>query len=376
MINKFKRFVKSTKGKWLIVIALVSVLLIYFAVKKVNSFNSSNKEQGYDTYQVEKVSALKLQGKATPKLIKTYNNNSQIGTFISTRVTDGQKVKQGEPLINYNIYQNKRQQLVQKVDEAQKNVNDDYKNINKEPRNNELQKKLTQDQVALSEAQQQLNQHDRQVNDSIYATFDGKIDIQNSGNLTDGQPILQLVSDEAQIKTKVSEFDLESIKKGDKVDIKVTNNGKKGKGEIKKIAELPKSYEHKVSEPLAASSDSEDKDAITPHENPVDSDPNGGNDAEVSKYTVIINNIDIPLRAGYSIEITVPLDAIKLPSSVLTKDNRVFVLTKDNKVEKREITIDKVNKEIFVKKGLKPGDKLIVDPKKSLNDGDKVEVAS
>ncbi|PTJ74086.1 efflux RND transporter periplasmic adaptor subunit [Staphylococcus kloosii] len=376
MINKFKRFVKSTKGKWLIVIALVSVLLIYFAVKKVNSFNSSNKEQGYDTYQVEKVSALKLQGKATPKLIKTYNNNSQIGTFISTRVTDGQKVKQGEPLINYNIYQNKRQQLVQKVDEAQKNVNDDYKNINKEPRNNELQKKLTQDQVALSEAQQQLNQHDRQVNDSIYAAFDGKIDIQNSGNLTDGQPILQLVSDEAQIKSKVSEFDLESIKKGDKVDIKVTNNGKKGKGEIKKIAELPKSYEDKVSEPLAASSDSEDKDAITPHENPVDSDPNGGNDAEVSKYTVIINNIDIPLRAGYSIEITVPLDAIKLPSSVLTKDNRVFVLTKDSTVEKREITIDKVNKEIFVKKGLKPGDKLIVDPKKSLNDGDKVEVAS
>jgi HlyD family secretion protein len=127
MINKLKRFVKSTKGEWLIVIALVSVLLIYFAVKKVNSFNSSNKEQGYDTYQVEKVSALKLQGKATPKLIKTYNNNSQIGTFISTRVTDGQKVKQGEPLINYNIYQNKRQQLVQKVDEAQKNVNDDYK---------------------------------------------------------------------------------------------------------------------------------------------------------------------------------------------------------------------------------------------------------
>jgi HlyD family secretion protein len=376
MIKKLKSVVTSTKGKWIIVIALISVILIYFAVKKVNTLNHTNKNQGYETYQVEKVNALKLQGKASPKLIKTYNNNSQIGAFISTRVTDGQKVKQGEPLINYNIYQNKRQQLVQKVDEAQKNVNDDYKNINKEPRNNDLQKKLTQDQVALSEAQQQLNQHDKQVNDSIYAAFDGKIDIQNNNNVVDGQPILQLVSTETQIKSKVSEFDLESIKEGDKVDIKVTNNGKKGKGEIKKIAELPKGYEQKAGEPFASSPVSEDKEAITPHENPVDADPHGGNDAEVSKYTVIINNIDIPLRAGYSIDINVPLEAIKLPSSVLTKDNRVFVVTKDKKVEKREITIDKMNGEIFVKKGLKPGEKLIVNPKKSLNDGDKVEVSS
>lgn len=376
MIKKFKKVVKSSQGKWILVSALISVLLIYFAVNKLNTLNHSNKGKGYETYKVEKVKALKLQGKASPKLIKTYNNNSQIGTFISTSVTDGQKVKQGETLINYNIFQSKRQQLVQKVDEAQENVNDDYENINIEPHNNDLQKKLTQDQVALSEAKQQLNQHDKQVNDSIYAAFDGKIDIQNNSNLADGQPILQLVSNEVQIKSKVSEFDLESIKEGDKVDIKVTNNGKKGKGEIKKIAELPKSYELKTSEPIASSQSTDDKDAATPHENPVDTDRQGENDAEVSKYTVIIDNIDIPLRAGYSIDIKVPLEAIKLPSAVLTKDNRVFVVTKEGKVEKREITIDKVNGEIFVKKGLKSGDKLIVNPKKTLNDGDKVEVSS
>ena len=71
-----------------------------------------------------------------------------------------------------------------------------------------------------------------------------------------------------------------------------------------------------------------------------------------------------------------PLDAIKLPKSVLTKDNNVFVLGKDNKVEKRDIKIDKVNGEIFVKEGLEKGDKLIKNPKKSMNDGDKVEVSS
>lgn len=376
MIKKLKSVVKSPQGKWILVSALISVLLIYFAVNKLNTLNHSSKGQGYETYRVEKVKALKLQGKASPKFIKTYNNNSQIGTFISTSVTDGQKVKQGEPLINYNIFQSKRQQLVHKVDEAQENVNDDYENINIEPHNNDLQKKLTQDQVALSEVKQQLNQHDKQVNDSIYAAFDGKIDIQNNSNLADGQPILQLVSTETQIKSKVSEFDLESIKEGDKVDIKVTNNGKKGKGEIKKIAELPKSYELKASEPVTSSQSNDDKDATMSHENPVDADRQGENDAEVSKYTVIIDNIDIPLRAGYSIDIKVPLETIKLPSAVLTKDNRVFVVTKESKVEKREITIDKMNGEIFVKKGLKSGDKLIVNPKKTLNDGDKVEVSS
>lgn len=67
--------------------------------------------------------------------------------------------------------------------------------------------------------------------------------------------------------------------------------------------------------------------------NPTQSAPSYGNDSESSKYTVIISDIDIPLRAGYSMDIKVPLDFIKLPKSVLTKDNDVFVVNKDNKVE-------------------------------------------
>ncbi|WP_231098757.1 hypothetical protein [Staphylococcus capitis] len=46
-------------------------------------------------------------------------------------------------------------------------------------------------------------------------------------------------------------------------------------------------------------------------------------------------------------EIKVPLDPIKLSKSVLTKDNNVFAVNKNNKVEKRDISIDKVNCEIF-----------------------------
>ncbi|MDG0826475.1 efflux RND transporter periplasmic adaptor subunit, partial [Staphylococcus equorum] len=71
-----------------------------------------------------------------------------------------------------------------------------------------------------------------------------------------------------------------------------------------------------------------------------------------------------------------PLDSIKLPKSVLTKDNNVFVVNEEGKVKKRDIKIDKINGETFVKEGLKKGDKLIKSPKKTMNDGDKVEVSS
>lgn len=79
---------------------------------------------------------------------------------------------------------------------------------------------------------------------------------------------------------------------------------------------------------------------------------------------MLISDLDIPVRMDYSMEVKAPLNSIKLPLSLLSKDNEVLVVNKDNKVEKRDITIDKVNGEIFVKKGLKKGDKLIKNPKK------------
>lgn len=154
------------KKKWTWAIAvIVIILLIAIALILRQANNSSKDNNGYDTYKVEKESLLNLEGKASPKSVKTYNNNSQLGTYVSTQVDDGQSVKGGDPLINYEINNNKRQQLIDKVDSA-KNENE------------------------RAEAQQQLNQYDRQVNDSIYAAFDGKVDIKNTDHVSDGEPIL------------------------------------------------------------------------------------------------------------------------------------------------------------------------------------------
>ncbi|WP_219323962.1 hypothetical protein, partial [Oenococcus oeni] len=104
--------------------------------------------------------------------------------------------------------------------------------------------------------------------------------------------------------------------------------------------------------------------------------PSGGKEGDTSKYNVIIGDLDIPVRSGFSMDAKIPLKSLKLPNDVLTKDNDVFVLDKNNKVHKRDIKIDRNNGQIIVKKGLKAGDKVIKNPKGNLNDGEKVEVSS
>ena len=124
-----------------------------------------------------------------------------------------------------------------------------------------------------------------------------------------------------------------------------------------------------------AQGDSEEGTEMTTS-NPTINQPTGGKSGETSKYKVIIGDLDIPVRSGFSMDAKIPLKTKKLPNNVLTKDNNVFVVDKNNKVHKREIKIERNNGEIIVKKGLKSGDKVLKSPKGNLNDGEKVEVSS
>ncbi len=358
---------------WIIGIIVILLLVLTAYIVKQTSNDNDKKSDGYDTYQVKEESPLNISGKASPSKIKTYNNNDQLGDLVSTLVEDGEKVKQGDNLINYNINDQKRQDLSSKVNDAQNVVNQDYQNINQQPNNNDLQKKLNQDLNALNEAQKELSQYTKQINDSTYASFDGVIEMDNDTDAASGESILKLIANETQIKSSVSEFDVNKIKVGDSVNIKVNSTGEKGHGKITKISELPSNYEEKGATG-AGMSQGDSEEGSSQASNPVSNNPTLNKDN--SKYQVTIGKIDLPIRSGFSTEAEIPIDAIKLPKSVLTRNNDVFVLNKDNKVEKRHLNIERQNGEIFVKKGLKKGEKLIVSPKKSLNNGDKVEVSS
>ncbi|TXZ92767.1 efflux RND transporter periplasmic adaptor subunit, partial [Vibrio cholerae] len=149
---------------------------------------------------------------------------------------------------------------------------------------------------------------------------------------------------------------------------------------ILKIDELPTSYDDSASGAQADAGsqgeDGQDGGSAAQASNPTVNNPSGGKEGDTSKYNVIIGDLDIPVRSGFSMDAKIPLKFLKLPNDVLTKDNDVFVLDKNNKVHKRDIKIDRNNGQIIVKKGLKAGDKVIKNPKGNLNDGEKVEVSS
>lgn len=360
------------KTIWIIsIIAAILVLFIIALIVKKTSGDSDNKNT-YEVYKTKYESPLTMQGKASPYSVKSYLNNSSVGNYLYTLVSDGQKVEKGQPLISYDTSGNSRQDLVNKVNQAQQARN-------KAPNDDNT---FTQ----LNKAYKALNDFDSQVNDSIYASFPGTIQIVQSDQPNDGETILQLVSNEPQIKTTVSEYDLNKIKKGKEVNFKVNSTGEKGTGQIKQVSELPTSYEDNLQGNSGGSAgmsgggddagEGQEGGAATQASNPVVNDVDGkGDSSDASKYNVVIGNLSKPVRAGFSLDVSVPSHAIKVPSSVLTKGNYVYVIDKHNKVEKRQIKIEESDGQKFVKSGLKEGDKLVKHPKSSLKSGDKIEVA-
>lgn len=340
----------------------VAFLIVAGFIAKAVTGSNGEKEAAYDTYTIKPESPIKVTGKVSPEAIKTYQNNKQLGEFVSVQVNEGQRVVQGTPLINYQADPEKRNQLSRQVQESEAKGN----------------------QAEINQARKQLNQYDSQVSDSIYASFNGIVSNIKKTNVGEGEPILKLISDDPQIKTTVSEYDLNKITVGDHVNVTVTSTGKKGKGKIKSISELPTSYEQEVSgNSQAAMSGAQssgagegEAQATLNTSNPTEHQPSGGDDGASSKYTVMIGDLDFDVRNGFSVEAEIPLDTIKFPSSVLTKDDYVYVVDKDHTVHKRKIKYDKNNGDLILKKGLKKGDVLIKNPDSDLQDGKKVEVSS
>ncbi len=363
----------NLKKKLIWIISIIAAVLVLFIIALIvkNATGESDDKNTYEVYKAKHESPLTMQGKASPDSVKSYLNNSSIGDYLYPTVSDGQSVVKGQQLISYDTSGNSRQQLVDKVNQAQEARN-------QAPNDPKAQSELTK-------ANDALNQFDKQINDSMFASFPGKIDIIQSNEPNDGETIMQLISNEPQIKTTVSEFDINKIEKGKQVDFTINNSGEKGTGQIKKISELPTSYEDSLqgqgntagaSDMSGAGDESEGGQAGSGQaSNPVVNDVGGkGNSNDASKYNVIISNLSKPVRAGFSLDISVKSNNIKLPSSVLSKDNYVFVVNKDNKVEKRKIEIKESDGEKYVKSGLKKGERLVKHPKSSLKDGDKIEV--
>ena len=120
LVTKYKIGESDLKRKtiWIIsIIAAIVVLFIIALIVKKTSGDSDNKNT-YEVYKTKYESPLTMQGKASPYSVKSYLNNSSVGNYLYTLVSDGQKVEKGQPLISYDTSGNSRQDLVNKVNQA------------------------------------------------------------------------------------------------------------------------------------------------------------------------------------------------------------------------------------------------------------------
>ncbi|MFP4921948.1 efflux RND transporter periplasmic adaptor subunit [Staphylococcus coagulans] len=275
-------------------------------------------------------------------------------------VANNEQVRAGTQLINLATSSD-RQNILNQISEIQTKINENYNQLNKSPNDPGILNDLAVNQKKYTGLENELYKYDREIYRRTHAIFDGKVKVLNENALDDKKPIVRLISNDTKIETVVSEYDLEKIQEGDSVNVKVTANGKKGKGKISYIFTLPE----ELGNPSSNSKE---------NNNSLEEISTTDTDNSISKYKVIISDLNIPVNPGYTIEGEIPTNKIKLPKNVIVRDSYVFVLDSKNRVERRKIKIEKINGEIILKKGLKKGEVLIENPKPNLNDGDKVEV--
>ncbi|PHK50046.1 efflux RND transporter periplasmic adaptor subunit [Staphylococcus edaphicus] len=322
----------------LVILFLISVVTL--SIYEYMHVKSEKQDKGYQSYKVERITPLKLTGRVYPDDIKTYKENKNIGKYIKPQVKKKENVKKGTPLIYYDTNHSIRPNLVEKVKKNQRKVDEDYKNINKQPNNEGYQKKLRKDLRHLNKANQQLSEHDIQSSKDIYAKFDGKVNFINTDVDNNGD-ILKLISKKSEIKTEITEYDKDKINIGGKVRIAVNKGGEDIKGEILDIDDLP---------------------------------TNSEKSKNISRYKVTIGNLNHKLENGFTVKTRIYSNTLKIPKDAITQDHKVFVLDKINNVHKRRILTGHSKDQIIVKKGLKPGERILRKPNSSLKNGNNVKI--
>jgi len=322
-------------GTCIAIIAL-GLIVIFIYARKSNSYTKVK----YDVYEITQPNNLTFSGKVQSTDKQTVTYNQSLGDITSINVEDGATVNAGDILLTYSSGSNqntldekKRMQsqystnianLENNLSEEKtqlSNVNDrvtklknEIKNTNTWSDSSDKTNKLSELQTELSEAQQVqqstessiqsiensiISYHDMlsDVNASIdtlektaetviTANFEGVVNVNKDGLTNSSTPIVTVYGKEIVISITVTEYDIEKLAMNQTVSLSYTNQTEDVEGTISFISTAPES----------------DSDTVT-------------------SYRVEISIADsIPL--GYSVQVSVPQDEIRIPvESVITETN-------------------------------------------------------
>lgn len=401
--KNIKRMTKKQKIYLSIVAGVVALLAIIISAIYVN-LKKDNNDNSYISYKIEKPEPLLFKGFVTAEKVSNVFYDQSLGKITEIPVKDGQEIKSGDIILSYkneeiqseaDAQENSLKKLSVSVDGAKNDLNNarskvkNYKNKLSNLKNelsnvdtstlegqqkkqelkatiNQYEEQLdaqnsvvAQTESALSvakldynDASKSVNSIRKKANKNITSEISGIVSINENGKSDPTSPVIKIISKNVVVEGLVSEYDYDSIKLNQRVKVRPVSQKEEIGGQIKQINQLP--------------------------ETEINVGNNQGNSTgSLSNYKFLVE-LDSPLQYGYSVQIKLSIDELRIPKKALIKEgNKEYVyLYISGKVIKKPIKTETKNEVINVLDGLKEGDIIIANPNEKLKEGEKVELKS
>lgn len=360
----------------LIAIVVVGGLAVKNSTNKNSAKTADLNSEGI--YKVTGEEPLKFKGNSIISKEQNVIVDKTQGEVKDLKIEDKQDVKAGDLLFTYHSTQvaNQKEELNRQINSnseksqrSKKNkeglnteLNDLTKKIETEKsgnpvgepsqavmaltqKNEEIKAKIELEQTsinayndAINDLTAQRNLLSEQETKNVKAEIDGIAYIYEKGLSDITSPYIKIVSKEPLIKGQASEFEIESIKVGDKALVKVVSSDELIKGVVTSIDELP----------------------------------TASMDGKSLSYSFNIKQ-EKPIRIGFNVEIKLNYDGLTIPKEcVIEEDSKLYVAkSKETSFEKVEIKGILTDENYTLENDtIKIGDKISKTPIESL----KVEV--
>ncbi|MGM0215905.1 efflux RND transporter periplasmic adaptor subunit [Enterococcus sp. AZ109] len=402
-----KKMSKKQKIRLSIIAGVLAVvLLIGTYVFSQSRATNTEATSNYQTSTLKKAEPLTFNGTVTASDTQDYNLDATLGKITQVHVTDGQQVEAGTVLLSYESaeYQaqvdeqnNSMSKLNLALSSAQENLasaqakqaranqqlNDAVTNYNNTNENSseeaamqkeqykgeitqyesaleaandavlQAQQMVESAQVDLQAGNQSIANTQAKATSTVTSTTSGIAHVDEKGKTDPSVPVIQVVSSDVTIEGKASEYDYQRLQKDQRVTVKPVTSDEEIEGTITEVDQLPEA---------AAAAGNAAQGASTTSVN-------------VANYAFTVKP-DKPIQYGYNVQITLPLDEIRLPgNSVIEEDGKQFVFAvKDGKAQKTEVQTEDRSGVLVVTSGLKEKDEVVTNPDDELKDGQELAV--
>lgn len=348
-MQKIKNWVKNHR-KTTIGVVIILILAIGWGIADKVKQNKAASESHYVVAKVAKATPLTLTGTVVSQQQQVLSLPT--GKVQSIGVGNGQKVKEGDPLVT-TYSESANEELTdakQELAKAQRNVTAQQNNVSAAQKDaaaqNEdgttsgsassvaqAQASLADAQADVTAAQNKVNTLSQKVTQTLTAPFDGTVTVDDSKQ---NAPVITIYSSDLKLKTKVSEYNYSKLKVGQSIHVRALATGKQADTTISYLATVP-----------TTSKQSND-----------------------SSYEVNADLSSDDFMDGQTVKASVAQDRLRIPKSSV-KNGKVYVV-KSGKAKAVKVSGKQVNGYFEVKKGVKAGTSIVTNPDAKLHNGTKV----